>query len=202
MTQLSDTKRDAILEAGTRMFLAHGYSTVSMDAIAKAAPVSKPTLYNYFAGKPALFEAVIQRLCQRLFRAFDNVEATATDLDAGLRLMGRACVDLIYAPESLRLFRVIIAEQSKFPELGKIAYRSGADPIIDGIAGYLRSIGPKSGARFPDVEGSARLLLSMLMGDQHMRCLLGLKSTLTARERSALVDRVVGCYLRAHHARS
>jgi TetR/AcrR family transcriptional regulator, mexJK operon transcriptional repressor len=202
MTQLSDLKRDAILEAGTRMFLTHGYSTVSMDAIAEAAPVSKPTLYNYFAGKSALFEAVVNRLCARLLSALDRLETDASDLGTELRAMSRACVDLVYAPESLQLFRMIIAEQSSFPELGKVAYRSGADPIIQRIANYLKNVDPETGVHFPQVKESARLLLSMLMGDEHLRCLIGIKVTLTARERGALVERVVTHYLRAHHVRS
>lgn len=206
MTQLSDFKRDAILDAGTRMFLAQGYSAVSMDAIAEAAPVSKPTLYNYFSGKPALFEAVIKRLCDRLLTALDAIETKAadlqTDLQTDLRVMARACVDLVYAPESLRLFRVIIAEQMHFPELGKVAYRSGAKPITARIAKFLRGVDPATGVHFPQVKDSAKMLLSMLMGDEHLRCLIGVKSTLTAREKTQLVERVVKHYLRAHHARS
>jgi TetR/AcrR family transcriptional regulator, mexJK operon transcriptional repressor len=201
MTQLSDAKRDAILDAGTRMFLTRGYTTVSMDAIAEAAPVSKPTLYNYFAGKPALFEAVINRLCERLFRAFDKVEASEGNFSAGLRLIARACVDLVYSDESLQLFRLIIAELSNFPDLGKLAYRCGAEPTIDRIANYLKSADPATGVHFPKVRESARLLISMLMGDDHLRCLVGAKSSLSPRERHALVERVIDIYLRAHSVR-
>lgn len=202
MTQLSDSKRDAILEAGTRMFLTAGYSAVSMDAIAEAAPVSKPTLYNYFAGKPALFEAVIVRLCDRLWRALDAIEPDASKVDTDLPIIMRACVDLIYSPESLRLFRVIIAEQGQFPELGKLAYRSGAEPLIERIARFLRGVDPASGVHFPRVKESARLLLSMLTGDDHLRCLIGVQAPLTAREKSQLVERTLKHYLRAHHVRS
>ena len=76
MTQLSDAKRDAILAAATRSFLAEGYSAVSMDAIALAAPVSKPTLYNYFPGKSALFAAVVAHVCQRMTAAVDAARPT------------------------------------------------------------------------------------------------------------------------------
>jgi TetR/AcrR family transcriptional regulator, mexJK operon transcriptional repressor len=202
MTQLTDFKRDAILEAGARMFLTHGYSAVSMDAIAEAAPVSKPTLYNYFAGKPALFEAVIIRLCERLLQAFDHVDAHTADPHTGLKIMARACVDLLYAPEALQLFRVIIGEQGNFPELGKLAYRSGADPVIARIASYLRGVSADTGVHFPKVQMSARLFVSMLMGDEHLRCLVGLKSTLSLREKTDLVTRVVEYYLRAHHVQN
>jgi TetR/AcrR family transcriptional repressor of mexJK operon len=40
-------KRRAILDAATKVFLAEGFAGASMDAIATAAGVSKPTVYNH-----------------------------------------------------------------------------------------------------------------------------------------------------------
>ncbi len=202
MSRLSDAKRDAILEAGARMFLMQSYSAVSMDAIADAAPVSKPTLYNYFEGKPALFAAVISHICAKLVRAIDDSESRTESIETNLRNISRACVDLLYEPGSLSLFRRIIAEQNQFPELGKVAYENCAVPTIKRISRFLRGIDASSGVHFQRVDESARLLLSMLMGDEHMRCLLGIKVTLSPRERSALVNRTVSQFLSAHHARS
>jgi AcrR family transcriptional regulator len=48
-------KRDAILAAASGLFLKHGLRGTSMEAIAKAAGIAKPTLYAYFAGKTAVF---------------------------------------------------------------------------------------------------------------------------------------------------
>ena len=59
MNNPNNPKRQAILNAAKRVFIAHGYSGTSMEAIAEAAPVSKPTLYNHFKGKQELFAAVI-----------------------------------------------------------------------------------------------------------------------------------------------
>lgn len=197
MTYLSDNKRDAILEAAARTFLAHGYAEASMDAIAEAAPVSKPTLYNYFDGKAALFEAVIRARCDQLLAALDAVDTTAGDFEAGLRAMARACVDVIYEPGSLELFRVLVAGQLHHPDLGPIAYRSCAEPIIDRIATYLRRSGTESGFVFGAVKESARVLLSLLMGDEHFRCLLGVQPAPSARERVRFVNRVLPYYLKA-----
>jgi TetR/AcrR family transcriptional repressor of mexJK operon len=198
MTQLSDAKRDAILEAATRMFLAEGYSAVSMDAIALAAPVSKPTLYNYFPGKQALFSAVVERDCARLAAAVDAAVADKGDLEADLETIARAYVDIVYAPECLALYRLIIAELRNFPELGKLTYDSGAIPIIAGITRYLRGVSRESEVRFPRAAESTRMLIGMLTGDEFHRCLLGLSGTLSSRERSRLVKRVVERFVRAH----
>ena len=52
-------KRARILDAALKVFAEHGYSGASMDAIAAAAEVTKPTLYQYFGGKDALFQAMM-----------------------------------------------------------------------------------------------------------------------------------------------
>ena len=199
MTQLTDSKRATILDAASRMFLTHGYSKVSMETIADAAPVSKPTLYNYFDGKPALFGAVIAQKCDDLLHALTALETSAKDLKSGLQVIARACVDVVYTSQSLRLFRLIIAEQHAFPELGRLAYQSGAGPVVDRIAGYLSRVRLPRGIRFENLDDSARLLLSMLMGDLHLQCLLGIKAGLSPREKERLVEHVVHYYIRAHH---
>ncbi|MGH8326678.1 MAG: TetR/AcrR family transcriptional regulator, partial [Steroidobacteraceae bacterium] len=56
-------KQRSIAEAATRLFMAEGYDAVSMDAIARAADVSKATLYAYFASKERLFASLIGEAC-------------------------------------------------------------------------------------------------------------------------------------------
>ena len=46
--------RDAIADAAISLFLAHGFDQVSVNDIAAAAEVSKPTLFRYFATKEDL----------------------------------------------------------------------------------------------------------------------------------------------------
>ncbi len=52
-------RRDRILDAATGLFAARGYAGAPIDAIAKAAGVSPPVLYDHFASKLALYEAVL-----------------------------------------------------------------------------------------------------------------------------------------------
>ena len=57
-------KRTQIMDAAAALFIAQGYGAVSMDAIAKAAAVSKATLYAYFRSKDALFATIIREACE------------------------------------------------------------------------------------------------------------------------------------------
>src|SRR3954471_21177066 len=69
-----DVRRGRLLEAATRIFSRVGYEAASVEDIAFEAGVGKPTVYRYFPGKEALFEAVFGQ-------ALDDLEAR---LDASL----------------------------------------------------------------------------------------------------------------------
>lgn len=56
-----ERRRPLVLDAAMDVFLEHGYEGASMDAIAAAAGVSKPVVYDCFAGKEELFKALFQR---------------------------------------------------------------------------------------------------------------------------------------------
>lgn len=52
-------RRERILGAATELIAARGYADAPVDAIAKAAGVSPPVVYDHFASKLALYEAVL-----------------------------------------------------------------------------------------------------------------------------------------------
>ena len=70
-TEADSPKRQAVIEAAGELFIAQGYGAVSMDAIARAAGVSKATLYAHFASKDKLFATIINEACQQNMAASD-----------------------------------------------------------------------------------------------------------------------------------
>ncbi|MDD5502554.1 MAG: TetR/AcrR family transcriptional regulator [Candidatus Thermoplasmatota archaeon] len=198
MSKPNNPKRQAILDAARQAFIAHGYSGTSMEAIAEAAPVSKPTLYNHFKGKQELFAAVIESQCEAVLSALSSVQTGLRDPVAGLKAIAGAFVELIYADEALQLYRLIIAEQKHFPELGELVYRSGPEPVLRQLSSYLAELHACGALQFADVETSSRLFFGMLKGDEHLRCLLGLQSGLSVAAKQRLIDAVVSLFLKGH----
>jgi len=198
MSTAPNPKRTAILDAAKRAFLAHGYSGASMEAIAEAAPVSKPTLYSHFKGKQELFAAVIAGQCEDLLGTLSRVQTEPRDPAAGLKAIASAFVDLVYTDEALNLYRLTIAEQQHFPELGALVYRSGPEPVLRLLSSYLGELEAGGALRIPDVDTSSRLLLGMLKGDEHFRCLLGLQPGLSGTEKERLIDAAVSLFLKGH----
>lgn len=198
MNKPHNPKRQAILAAAKRAFLTHGYSGASMEAIAEAAPVSKPTLYSHFKGKQELFAAMIAGQCESLLDTLSRVQTEQLDPIAGLKAIASAFVDLVYADEALQLYRLLIAEQQHFPELGELVYRSGPEPVLQLLSSYLSKLDGRGALRVPEVDTSSRLLIGMLKGNEHFRCLLGLQPGLSAAEKRRLIDSAVALFLRGH----
>jgi len=59
---MKEAVRKFILSRARDVFQANGFAGATVDEIAAAAEVSKPTLYNYFKGKNAIFMAVLKDL--------------------------------------------------------------------------------------------------------------------------------------------
>jgi TetR/AcrR family transcriptional regulator len=63
----TETTRDRILDVAESLFARKGLAGTAVRDIARAAGLTAPSLYNYFEGKQALYEAVISRGVQPLF---------------------------------------------------------------------------------------------------------------------------------------
>jgi AcrR family transcriptional regulator len=62
LTPRARARRERIHQAAQTLFMQQGFEATSMEAIAEAAAVSKPTLYRYYQSKEALFIAVLEHL--------------------------------------------------------------------------------------------------------------------------------------------
>ncbi|OBB81487.1 TetR family transcriptional regulator [Mycobacterium colombiense] len=58
----SEATRTAILDEATALFAERGFAHTSLEEIAAAGLLSRGAIYHHFAGKKALFEAVLDRL--------------------------------------------------------------------------------------------------------------------------------------------
>jgi AcrR family transcriptional regulator len=95
---------EVILEAAARVLRRHGYARATTNRIAEVAGVGVGTVYEYFANKDAVFEALIRREIDALVRAFaEHAEAEDVDLEAALgRLIAAGMAAMRHGPELLR----------------------------------------------------------------------------------------------------
>lgn len=116
-------KREAILDAAQRLFLDEGYAATSMDSVAARAGVSKATIYAHFEGKDQLFAAIMHRRCEAsfVFAAPDESQGVAHTFTT----YAERLLTLLMTPDALALYRVVVAESARTPELAQAFYETG-----------------------------------------------------------------------------
>jgi AcrR family transcriptional regulator len=194
-TGLRPEKRAAIVAAARTVFLDADYATASMDSIAARAGVSKQTVYNHFGSKDELFGAIIRDRCQLLLEALQPEQTASGQPETVLYSLARAFVDKMLAPETLALYRVLVIQSERSPELREIYYRSGPDLAVQTLSVYLRAQteGGVLSVRHPRI--AAEQFFAMLGGHLRTRALLGLDSEPSARRVKAYVDNAVAVFL-------
>ncbi len=129
--------REALLDAATVAFGAHGYAEATVDAIAQAAGMSKAGFYWHFASKDALFAAVVARYApfDTVARVIADGEARGDTLDAVLRAVLATVGAALAANRAL--FRAIFFEATRNPEIGALFARHVIGQGLGMLAGYL-----------------------------------------------------------------
>ena len=191
-------KHIAILDAATKMFLEQGYSPTSMDAIARAAGVSKQTIYNQFADKSTLFGAVIKALCNDITRQAAPVDLDSSDVQAGLTALADWIVTAIISPTSVALYRVIISEGPNIPELGEVSYRAGTEKFLNTVAEYLRRRTACGDMKVEHPLLVAEQFLGMLSGRIQMRMLVGIGGPPDSGHLELIIDHAVDAMIKTY----
>jgi TetR/AcrR family transcriptional regulator of autoinduction and epiphytic fitness len=128
--------REAIIEAAERLFLERGFGSVSMDELAEAAGLARRTLYNQFASKEVIFREMLLRVSSQLEHAFPPGIETQGNVEAVLRLIARAILELHKHPEYLGFLRMVVADSRQFPWIAE-EFAAVMDPQTERLARYL-----------------------------------------------------------------
>jgi TetR/AcrR family transcriptional repressor of mexJK operon len=163
----SQHKRQAIVEAATRLFLQQGYQGTSMDEIAAAAGVSKQTVYKQFTDKPQLFQDIVLGITERaeqiagmIGRLFDEI----VDLDGGLNHLARTYTAAVVGPQVLQLRRLVISEADRFPELAQAYFERAPGRGLEAIAGGLGQLVERGLLRIDDLTTAAVQFAYLVLG--------------------------------------
>jgi len=130
-------KRRQIIDGARAMFLGKGFDAASMNDIARAAGVSKGTLYVYFANKEQLFEAIVEQECPAQAEGIFDLDPDDRDVAGVLTRLGVAYVKFLCRPEKASAIRIVIAIADRMPELGRKFYETGPATGIARLAEYL-----------------------------------------------------------------
>lgn len=81
-TRLSpDARRQQLLDTTQAMLISKGLQAFTMEGLAKAAGVSAPLVYNYFANRTELLQALLKREYQRFVEEFSSLARDAQNFE-------------------------------------------------------------------------------------------------------------------------
>ena len=130
------SKRRQILAGASKVFMDLGFDGASMGEIARAAGVSKGTLYVYFADKNRLFEAIVEEETLEQSKIAFNFDPER-DVSTTLREFGLAYIQLLCRPRGGSAIRTVMAIAERMPEVGRRYYEHVLEKTIARLAAYL-----------------------------------------------------------------
>ncbi len=195
---LSPEKQRQILEGAGCVFAREGYEGASMSRIAAEAGVSKGTLYNYFASKAELFGAFVQVECGRSLATVFEERVEGLEPEAALNLLGRQVVRMMISPVGLMLYRVVVSEAAKFPELARAFYEAGPHPALGRMERWLEAQDARGALRVPDPRLAAEQFFSLCQTRLGLLCRLQLVRVATDEAVAEVVDAAVQMFLRSY----
>lgn len=161
-----------VCDGARRVFLREGYAGANVDDIARAAAVSKATLYAYFPDKKLMFEEIFRTEiaaggaggCEQSANGADPVHGLTVKLERLVR-------EAVHEDQS-SLRRLILAEARRFPQLARDYHRRIARSPAARLAAWLEQ---------PEIQNSLKIESTPAAAEQLWRLAAG-----ALLERSAL----------------
>jgi AcrR family transcriptional regulator len=164
-------KRSQILESARRVFFADGFGAATIDKIASDSTVSKATIYKYFESKQEIFAALMREGTDgsRLIPPFDWSALPPTET---LTRIGVGIVHRMLDPESMQMFRLMVAESARFPELGAAFEKEGPRRGQKLIETYLAALAADGILEIDDAKLAAGQFVGLCQAGIFMRAQL------------------------------
>jgi AcrR family transcriptional regulator len=195
-------KFEQVLAGARDVFHADGFEGASVDAIARAAGVSKATLYSYFPDKRLLFVEVAKEECRRQIDQIDAALPEDAPAEAVLRQVATQMLDFFASGFGLSAFRLIVAEADRFPELGREFYRTGPEEGRRRMVEYLAQAVSRGELQIDDLELASDQFVELCKADIFPRLLTGVMREVTPEQKARVIDGAVAMFLARYGARS
>jgi AcrR family transcriptional regulator len=195
-------RREKIIEAAEQIFVETGYGAANVDDIARRASMSKKTIYQIFDTKESLFAAVIAARRAVLASMIDAEACNAEDSpEKVLRHFLSEVACFVLAPRQAALYRLVIAESQRAPELAHAFYREGPTKARSALTQWLALQHERNLLHVPDAASAAGMLFSMVIAEPQMCLLIGESREPSEEAIKERVDRAVEIFLNGARVR-
>ncbi|BBG58714.1 Rut operon repressor [Providencia rustigianii] len=152
-TPKGQRRHQALIAAAAEVFLQYGFEGTTLDMIIERAGGSRSTLYKSFGDKEGLFSAVVAYMIDDIFTEPDSKEPPLQTIEAVLSFYGSRFLRNVVKPQSIGLYRLILGEYNRFPEISQLFFEQGPVQSYQRLTQKL--------AQLPNVNVDEKLLLSI-----------------------------------------
>ncbi|SCW36050.1 TetR/AcrR family transcriptional regulator [Ancylobacter rudongensis] len=188
-------KRRDIIDGARKVFFEKGFDGASMDEVARAASVSKATIYVYFGSKDELFEALVLNDRARSAEHLFEVDPSIDDVASLLHRIGTSFMTMMVQPDHIRLVRMVIAIAEKFPRVGRAFFDAGPCHGGQRLASLLRQQADLGRLRIDDELAAAFEFLNLCQSNSVKGLLFGVDGPPTPAQIEETVERAVRIFL-------
>jgi AcrR family transcriptional regulator len=197
---LDSAKRRQIIDGARQVFLAQGFDAASMGEIARAAGVSKGTIYVYFESKEELFAALVKGQCEITAERLFELDADNHDVREVLVRLGRSFIEAMVEPSHVSTVRMVIGAADRKPDIGQLFLNAGPRRGVGRLSAWLRAKVEHGDLRIEeqDIAVAAGQFLTMCHSSVMMPVLIGGEPPPPPERIAYLVDRSVDVFLAAY----
>ena len=169
-------KFEQVVAGALRVFLRDGFEGASVDEIAREAGVSKATLYSYFPDKRVMFLEVFSSEFSRLAAQAAKDHGHDQSAEDFLLTAGHRVIDLTVSEFGRNLFRLVVAEVPRFPELAQQFYEQGSGQLRRRLVVRLEQFCARGVLMIDDCDLAAEQFVQLCRAGVHEPLLLDLNS--------------------------
>lgn len=194
-------KRRQIMDGARRVFMDLGFDGASMGEIARAAGVSKGTLYVYFTDKNRLFEAIVEQESLDHGKSAFNFDP-AQDAETVLRDFGRAYIEIVCRPDGGSAVRTVMAIAERMPEVGRQFYERVIAHTNRRMADYLKARVQAKELAIEDCELAAMQFMMMCQATLFQPYIFQAKPAPTKKQIATVVDSAARVFLAGYRVQN
>jgi len=191
-------KRRQILDGARRVFFERGLEAASMDAITRAAGVSKATIYAYFPSKEHLIAALVGIEKREQAERFIELVAEDRPVAEALTTVGARTILAMSRPEAVARLRLVVGIAPRMPEIGRAFYEDGPMFATRRLGEYLARLVAEGRMTVDDPDRAARQFLDLCLSEMSRRIIFGLETTISEREARDHARIAAEVFLRAY----
>jgi AcrR family transcriptional regulator len=166
-TKPPEVRREEIMDAAERLFLAQGVAATTVDDVAAGADVAKGTVYLHFASRQALLAALGERFAEKHLARIKAAISARSEQDWPGKLAAWAEASVAFYLDSIELHDMLFHEARAPTREGLVD-----NIIIDHLAWLLNAGAAAAAWSVGDARFAAVFLFSGMHGivdDAHLR---------------------------------